>query len=196
MQMDRFNPQQKRGIALALLFLVLFILFSGVFFPLINQYEEKKLAIQKLEHRLESYATIIESRNTIIQQVSTLKESIKSSAIFNTQNSIPLAAADMQQRIKNAVANAGGELSSTQNNPQKEMGRLLKISINVRFSGSMRALQTILFELESAKPFMLIDKIKILGMSGSRNVNTGKVEPVDKVYVSADIASFIPIPTP
>lgn len=194
--MDRFNPQQKRGIALGLLLLVLFILISAIFFPLIMLYEEKKLAIQKLEHRLESYATIIESRNAIIQQVSTLKERIKSSAIFNTENSIPLATADMQQRIKNAVANAGGELSSTQNNPQKEIGRLLKISMNVRFSGSMHALQTILFELESAKPFMLIDKIKILGMSGSRNVHTGKIEPVDKVYISADVSSFIPIPEP
>lgn len=188
---DHFDARQKRWLALGLLGVVIIALIAGLILPLARHYYDNKNTIDILESQLEAYTAKIGSRNDVIRQATAMRSAINTSAIFSNQISIPLASADMQQRIKNTVASSGGELTSTQNLPEKQFDGLTKISMNVRFSGRIAALKKILYELESAKPYMIIEKIKILGATGQRNPINGKIEPVDKAHVSADIASYM-----
>ncbi len=192
MQLDHIELKHKRTVALTILLLLSVIITSGLVLPVLTQYQDNQIEIAKLESRLRIYQNKITSRELIIQQTSDITKSVYELGIFSRQRSIPLATADMQQQIKNAVISSGGELTSTENLANQVLDGLLKLSINVRFSGRVETLKNVLYEIEAAKPYLLVEKIKILGVAGQRNIETGKVEPVDKVYISADIASFLP----
>lgn len=192
MQLNHIELKHKRTVALTILLLLSVIIISGLILPVLAHYQDNQIEIVKLESRLRLYQAKITSREQIIQQTSDITKSVYELGIFSSQRSIPLATADMQQQIKNAVTSSGGELTSTENLSNQALDGLLKLSINVRFSGRVETLKNVLYEIEAAKPYLLVEKIKILGVAGQRNIETGKVEPVDKIYVSADIASFLP----
>ena len=163
--------------------------------PLLRAFYDNQDEIEKLTYQLERFKTITLSREEVLSQASVVKEKIKTSNIFSPKDSSALALADMQQKIKTTVAQAKGELISTQNLVVKQKqneDQPTKIGINIRFAGRVDTLKNILYEFESARPVMIIESIKITGVRGLRNISTGKVDPIDKVDVSMDIVSFLP----
>lgn len=193
---ENLSPKQRQSLALGILIVILGVILTTIAIPLADIYLENSRQIDVLQSRLLKYTNKIASREQIMQQATQTQNDIKSSELFSTQASLPLVLADMQQRIRSALSAANGDLSSTQNLTQKPQDNLLKIGINIRFAGRMDTLEKVLFMIESSRPYMMIENIKILGVRGERNTRTGKIDPVDKINVSADVVSFIPAPAP
>lgn len=193
--LNNFTKKQQQSLALVLFITLFGIFIAGVIMPITNVFYENQDEIETLTSQLERYNNKIASRESVIEQTTLMQDKIKNAAIFSTQSSIPLALADMQQKIKTAISQAKGEIISTQNIAQKQTEEVTKIGINVRFSGRVETLKNILYELESSKPIIIVETIKITGVRGLPNIVTRNIDPIDKVDVSADLVSFMPLET-
>ncbi|KJV06477.1 type II secretion system protein GspM [Methylocucumis oryzae] len=155
MQLDHIELKHKRTVALTILLLLSVIIISGLVLPVLAHYQDNQIEITKLESRLRLYQAKITSREQIIQQTSDITKSVYELGIFSSQRSIPLATADMQQQIKNAVISSGGELTSTENLANQAFDGLLKLSINVRFSGRVETFEKCLIRNRSRKTLFI-----------------------------------------
>ena len=195
MMLDNFTAKQKSSLAIGLLLFLILIIVLGFVVPIVTDYYANKSKIATLQNQMQRYATKAVSRESVIKQTAALKSNIMGSGIVNTQKSIPLVLADMQEKIKSAIITAGAELNSTQYMSQKSADGLIKLGISTSFSGKMEHLKNILYALESAKPYMIIEKIKIYGSGNERSSATGKIDAANKIYVFADIITYIPAVT-
>jgi len=82
-------------------------------------------------------------------------------SLFLSGNTMTIAGAELEQRIKEVVEDSGGALTSSQvelDGPEAKNGFLsLTASIEVDQSG----LQTILYDLEAGTPYLFVDKLAI-----------------------------------
>ncbi|NOT85908.1 MAG: hypothetical protein HOP02_14260 [Methylococcaceae bacterium] len=192
MTFDNFMSKQKKILALGLMILVILSITIGIVMPMVRDYYANKQAIEQLQMQLQRYSNKVASRASVIAQATQLKSTIVNSGLFSTQKSVPLVLAELQEKIKTVVANAGGELTSTQNLTQKPIDGLIKLGINASFSGKIDHLKKILYELESAKPYMIIENIKIYGAGSGHGSATGNIDAANKIFVIADIVTYIP----
>lgn len=189
--MNELTRQQQRWLAAGLLLSLIFITGSLLFVPWYMKVSEYNDAIDKMEFRLERYAEKIIDRNEVLEAVESIKQEIKSLGVFNAGNTEALALAEMQQKIKDAVAASDGNLMSTQALEQQKADGLTKIIVRVRFAGRVETLKNVLYELETAQPYMLVENLQITSVRGMRNPRTRKIEPVDKVNIMMDVVSFM-----
>ncbi len=69
--------------------------------------------------------------------------------------------AGLQSRVDEIAQQAGARLSSTQVMTPRETGGLRLLGIETQFSANLDQLQRILFELETQKPYLLIESLNV-----------------------------------
>ncbi|MGR8932958.1 MAG: type II secretion system protein GspM [Gammaproteobacteria bacterium] len=189
--MNDLTREQQRWLAVGLLLTVVLVAVTLLFVPWYMKISEYNDAIDKMEFRLERFAEKITDREKVVEAVETIKGQIKALGIFNAGSTEALALAEMQQKVKDAVAASEGNLMSTQTLEQQKADSLTKIIVRVRFAGRVETLKNVLYELETAQPYMLVENLQITSVRGMRNPKTRKIEPVDKVNVMMDVVSFM-----
>lgn len=189
--LDRLDDKQQRWLAVGLLAGVILIVGSMLLVPFLGTILEYNETIENLEFRLNRYTGRIVDKEKMQSQVADLRKQLRNAGFFSSQETAAVAIAEMQKKIKQAVQDAGGQMTSTQALPQQEFEGLTKIVVKVRLSGSMEAIRNILYAIETAKPYMVVAKIDINQVRGRRNRKTRKIEPVDKLNVNMDVVGFM-----
>lgn len=191
MALNNFSALQRRSLAIGLMFLVMLSITLLIVRPMVTDYYTNQARITQLQQQLQRFTEQVQNRPIIEKQVSELKNNILGAKVFSAQKSIPLVLAEIQENIKKTVVTAGGELSSIQTLPTKTVNGVTQLGINASFSGKISQLKSILYELESAKPYMIIENIKIYGASNGRTAHS-KIDSANKIMAIADIVTYIP----
>ena len=110
---------------------------------------------------------------------------------FNSQETDALASAEMQEFIKKAIVDAGGQLSSTQALPVSSDDNFNKITVRVRMTGNSAELRTVLYKIETSEPLIIIDQIDIRPMRGTRNRTTRQIESSNELNINFQAVSFM-----
>lgn len=181
----------QRWLAVGLLLLVVSAVVFAVFLPLISTglaYHEEK---NDLLFRLQRQQTIAGREDQVAEALEQIKQQFSEQGYFSTSTTEALASAELQNIVKTAVADAGGQLTSTQGLPGKELDGFFRVAVKVRMTGSMEALVGVLHSIETAVPVLLVDQLDINPVRGARNRKTNKIEPSDQLNVSFQVVSFL-----
>lgn len=181
----------QRWLAVGLLLLVVSAVVFAVFLPLISTglaYHEEK---NDLLFRLQRQQTIAGREAQVAEALEQIKQQFSEQGYFSTSTTEALASAELQNIVKTAVADAGGQLTSTQGLPGKESDGFFRVAVKVRMTGSMEALVGVLHSIETAVPVLLVDQLDINPVRGARNRKTNKIEPSDQLNVSFQVVSFL-----
>ena len=137
------SKQIQRWLAVGLL--VTTILLSGliVIVPLINKGLELHEAKNNLVFRLRQYERILARKDAVLTNMNTLKEQYLARGLLNSQSTGALASAEIQEFIKKAIVEAGGQLSSTQALPITTKNEFSRITVSVRMTGNSEVLRTV-----------------------------------------------------
>lgn len=192
MMFNNLSSTQRSSLAIGLMFFCFLTITFGIAMPLVAKFDADQDRVAQLQEQLQRYNSQISNRPDLMAQTAELKSTILASGVFSLQKSVPLVLAELQQKIKTLVTAANGELISTQNLPQTPMDGLIKLGIGASFSGKINELKQILYAFETAKPYMLLENIKIYGLDNQHG-NPGKIENANKVMVAVDIVTFIPL---
>ncbi len=96
--------------------------------------------------------------------------------------------------IKQAIIEAGGQLSSTQGLPVVTKNNFNRIPINVRMTGNSEVLRAVLHKIETATPLVVVEQIDIRPMRGVRNKVTHQIDPSNELSVNFQAVSFMKKP--
>ena len=187
--------RMQRWLAVGLLFLVVAVVVFAVLLPLVTTglayYEEKN----DLLFRLQRQQTIAGRETQVKEQLELIKQQFLEQGYFSTSSTEALASAELQNIVKTAVADAGGQLTSTQGLPGKLSDGFFRVAVKVRMTGTTEALVGVLHTIESAVPVLLVDQLDINPVRGVRNRKTNKIDPSDQLNVSFEVISFLRSPS-
>lgn len=186
---NKYPPQ--RWFAVGLLIAVILMVISFLIVPLVSEALNLRDEKNELLFRLERYQRIIAKKEAVIANIDKIKQDTSTQSYFSSQGTEALASADLQQFVKTAIANGGGQLTSTQVLPSKTEGEFIRIAVKVRMNGDIETLRTVLFQIESSIPLFVIDDLDIRPERGIRNRITRKIEPSNKLNISFQASSFM-----
>jgi general secretion pathway protein M len=185
------NNQNERLLAVGLLLAVISFISFVIIVPLVNQglalHDEKNA----LSFRFEQYQRILSRKQNIVDEMEMLKSDIADQNYLSTQNTTALASAELQEMIKQAILESGGQLSSTQGLPVVTKNNFQRIPINVRMTGSSEVLRAVLHKIETATPLVVVEQIDIRPMRGVRNKTTHQIDPSNELSVNFQAISFM-----
>jgi general secretion pathway protein M len=185
------NNQNERLLAVGLLLAVISFISFVIIVPLVNQglalHDEKNA----LSFRVEQYQRILSRKQNIVDEMEMLKSDIADQNYLSTQNTTALASAELQEMIKQAILESGGQLSSTQGLPVVTKNNFQRIPINVRMTGNSEVLRAVLHKIETATPLVVVEQIDIRPMRGVRNKTTHQIDPSNELSVNFQAISFM-----
>ncbi len=181
----------QHWLALALLILMLLIVLFSAIVPLVStglDYHEQK---KELAFRLQRVRHIVAGKDRVIENIERIKQQYQSQNYFSTRNTVALASADLQKFVKSAISQAGGQLTSTQVLAGSSENGFNRVTVKVRMSGDIDILHSVLHEIETAVPVMIVDQIDIRPVRGKRNRKTRKIEQSNKLNISFQVVGFM-----
>ncbi|MEY3786273.1 MAG: hypothetical protein RIQ94_1796 [Pseudomonadota bacterium] len=195
-KIDLFTPElQQRWVALSILIVVVILIFLIFILPLIT----KKIELSEVKNnfvvKLQQYERILANKDLVSTNMANITNEHKSQGYFNSQETDALASAEMQEFIKKAIVDAGGQLSSTQALPVSSDDNFNKITVRVRMTGNSEELRAVLYKIETSEPLIIIDQIDIRPMRGTRNRITRQIESSNELNINFQAVSFMRKPT-
>lgn len=185
------NKQMGRWLAVGLLLTIIFFLCLVVLAPAISKWTELNEEKITLARRYNQYKRILTEKDSVVDSMSSIKKQVFEQGYFNSQQTEALSSAELQEVIKKAIVDAGGQLSSTQALPVKNKDRFSQITVSVRMTGNAEVLRAVLYRLETSTPFIIIDQLDIRPMRGVRNRLTRRLEPSNNMNINFQAVSFM-----
>ncbi len=190
MHIDK-SPKMQRWLALSLLIIVVLVISLIVIAPLLSKGLELHKSKNDLIFRLQQYERILATKNTVVASMAKIKEQHDLQSYFNSQETDALASAEMQAFIKKTIVDAGGQLSSTQALPVNNKNKFSKITVKVRMNGNSEVLRTVLYNIETSTPLIIIDQIDIRPLRGTMNNVTHQIDANNNLNVNFQVVSFM-----
>jgi general secretion pathway protein M len=170
---------------------VVVVIILVIIVPVVSKKMELGDAKNNLVFRLQQYERILAKKESVIASMANLKKQHEGPGYFNSQETDALASAEMQEFIKKAIVDAGGQLSSTQALPVSNKDKFSRITIRVRMTGNSEVLRAVLYKIETATPLIIVDQIDIRPMRGTRNRTTRQIEASNELNVNFQAVSFM-----
>jgi len=188
---SRLSPPQSRLLAIALLLLCMGVVVQLIAWPAWRMYRNDRQAVEQQRDQIERFKRIAKRAPEIKQRLQELEERRKRDQYVLTEGSTILAAAALQERVKAIVEQSGGRLTSTQVPPAVAEGAYNKVTVKVRMSVTTPALQSILYELESGVPYLVVDNVAVLSRRARRRKQT-QPQP-QTLDVRFDLSGYMPL---
>lgn len=176
------GPFEKSGnsclISAGILGGLLIVVALGVFLPWQTQMAEYDDRIETLSSQLARFEGMRGTRPQLEEEYRLLREKLTKAEFFLDAATPALAAAALQNRVKEVVNAQGGSLVSTQNVEEAAKEKPSRIAVRVRMNGDDAALLKVLYELEGGRPQLFVDNVsvrahtKARGRGDARNVET------------------------
>jgi general secretion pathway protein M len=183
--------ERQRWFAIGLLIAVLLIVSMVILVPLVTKGLEFHETKNALVFRLQQYERILAKKDAVVESMDKIKKQHEQQGYFNSKGTSALASAEMQEFIKKAIVDAGGQLNSTQALPVSTKDEFSRITVRVRMTGNSEVLRTVLYKIETSAPLIIIDQIDIRPMRGRRNRKTRQIEPSNELNVNFQAVSFM-----
>jgi general secretion pathway protein M len=194
---DSLNARQQRWLAVGLLLLACLLVGFIIIMPIINKGLALREQRQNLVFKLQQYERILVKKEVLMASMDSIKQQYAEQNYFYKQTTEALVSAEMQEFIKTVIAEAGGQLSSTQaitpddSDTSDNTAELSKIAIKVSMIGSSPTLRNVLYKIENALPLMLIDQLEIRSVRGQSDPKTGKTAATNELEISFQAVSFM-----
>jgi general secretion pathway protein M len=185
------SKQIQRWLAVGLLVGTILIIGLLVIVPLVNKGLELNETKNNLVFKLQQYERILAGKDAGIASMSAIKKQYQERGLLNSQATGALASAEVQEFIKKTIAEAGGQLSSTQALPLSTKNEFSRITVNVRMTGNSEVLRTVLYKIETSTPLIIINEIDIRPMRGVRNRTTRQIDQSNELNINFQAVSFM-----
>ncbi|MEO8740802.1 MAG: type II secretion system protein GspM [Casimicrobiaceae bacterium] len=186
--MRPLDPKQSRALAVALLFVAVFLALAVLLAPFLLMHRHYNQAIDSAQDRLERYRRIAAQGPELQKALEALRE--KQGRRFYLKNTASnLAGAEMQDLVRAAVENNGGRITTIQIVATRDDGSFRQIGVNLQLFATTANLQKILYAIETQQPYMLVENLTVRPLNAFRGFKPAPgAEP--EVSVLLDVSGF------
>lgn len=182
---------KSRLSALGLLLGVVVLLYLAIVAPLAGLAHGYSDSAEELQFRLERLRKVAAEKDGLMRRLESIRAGEQSDDRFLARTTAALASAELQTQIKQAVGEAGGELTSTQVIPEHNEERFTRVAVKVRMNGSTEVLKEVLYRFESAKPMLFVENLNIRPIRIPRNPALKNQAIPDKLSVDFDVVGYM-----
>lgn len=164
------NDRRHMLLALGLLVSIVTGIAAFTWLPLMESVKKNRGRISYLVERVDQIERLKSTQHRLRNTLAQLQNSTGSidSNQFVTAKSPILGAATLQRRIKQTIAANNARQISSQPLSSSDASDLHKLQVAVSFTGDLRALHNILYELETVEPKIFIEELLIAKKPGRR----------------------------
>lgn len=189
--MTEVPPIIGRILALALLLgLVLLAVVAGVL-PFAEKWRATGEALDFNRDMIARLTRSTAHRGSYGAQIDMLQARINESGLYIRAETEPLAAAEVQERLKRAVGLHGGELRSVQSLPSQVEENLTRIGLRVVMTGRLGPMIHVLHELETGEPYLFAGNLQIK-TARQRRRRRNQEQRTGNLSIRFDIYGYMP----
>ncbi len=188
---ESLNNSQRRWLALSLFLLVTLILVMTIIWPIVDQSRQNKQKIESLSMRLQRYKQVAAGKQQVVEKLDSSKARLDKNNQFFKSKSYALASADLQQLVKDAIKQSGGLVTSTQVIPETNEGQFDRVAIRIQLSASITALKEILYKVESSRPMLIVDNLRIRSSKGVYDRKLRKRVETDVLTITLEVFGYM-----
>ncbi len=182
------KPEHSRALALALLFVAVFLGLALLLAPFLLLHRHYNAAIDSAQERLDRYRSISAQAPGLQKTLDALREK-QGRRFFLKNTASNLAGAELQDLVRAAVENNGGRITTIQITAPRDDGRFRQIGLNLQLFANTASLQKILYAIETQQPYMVVDNLTVRPLNGFRGFRPAPgAEP--EMNVLLDVTGF------
>ncbi|MEM7021856.1 MAG: type II secretion system protein GspM [Pseudomonadota bacterium] len=185
----------SRIAALGLLGLVVVGGYALVVVPVMSAFQENGEAIERAETLLQRQRALADQRPLLEERLGEQQEQAETVAGYLEGPSDALAAAQLQDRVKDVVEAAGGELRSTRILPAEPIDAspgTRRTALRVQMIVSIAGLAEVLYDLEEGQPYIMIDELSVRNQRERRRRRRNAPDTGEpKLDVSLQLSGFV-----
>jgi len=186
MMMQGLSPRLSRALAVSLLVATAGGMWSFAIDPMIGAFQGTQAHIDEVADRLERFRRLGHNRAELERMAAEQRRTWEDSGILLTAETPVLAAANLQKSVKDIAGRHQIALRSVQPLAPSPEGQVVKIGVRVRLETDAESFQKLLYELESASPYLFLDQVDIRAMLTGAQQRA----PV-RLDVQADIVGYM-----
>lgn len=157
------NQRLRQLLALLILLVVLGLLLMLILLPLAERWRSDGESIDSLENQLAVYRRVVAKLPEQQARLEQLRQNDPAQALYLPESRPALAAADLQQRVGQLVAQSGGQVISTQIISREDPAAPMPaVALKVHMRGETEQLVRILHGLAYSQPLLLVDNLLVL----------------------------------
>lgn len=155
------SPALSRIAALGLLAIMLSAAWLYGAEPTIRAYAADRADVAQAAERLARYRSIDSSFEDLQSELQRVSRNLDRASLVINAATPALASAALQERVRSAISEAGGEQRSVQVIPSEDLDPFVQVGVRVTATTPMTRLIDLLSGLESDEPFIAVDDIVV-----------------------------------
>ncbi len=176
------SPPVQRGLAVAILIVLIAVLYFGLVQPLADNYFADRQTVAQLKDAGAKYRRAAEELPARQAQLDALARDQASAAGFLQGPSDTLIAAQIQNRIKSLADAAKVDLRSSQVLPGAEEGKLKRIAVREQLTGTIGGILAVFHGLEApGSPSLFLDNISLRTRLAATRANAPAADEIIEV---------------
>ena len=183
--------ENKKWIAISLLVMIIALMVGLFVYPLISLGLDYRETRRDHIFNYRRYKKTLLKKETLTKNFEVISQEYTAKNYFYTNETIALASADLQSFITTTITDAGGQIIRKSSSSKASKDNFNHIIIDVNMTVTMAALRTILYEIETVTPLIIINHIRIKAAPKKRNVKTRKLESSNQLTVNFKASSFV-----
>jgi general secretion pathway protein M len=175
------NKQQQR-LAIGILAVVIVLALLVTAGPIWVANASRQAALDQADDRLQRYQQIAARDAELLPQYEAMLRQQRTSGNHLRSETSAVAGAELQRLVKKITAANGAQILSTQILPVSQEQGLLRVSLKVRLRGTLPAILTSLYEIETDDIHMFLDDVALRDNMVGRTRDTGQPRPMDAEF--------------
>jgi len=160
---------QGRLLALALLFIPLILLFRFGIMPIWDAYQSGGSRIAQAREQLDRYQRLGSQVDAWREYERRLRDTGQLAPYLIDAPNAALAAASVQQRLKDVASAHDGRILSTRVIKSSDQdGPFERITVGARLQLTLEGLQSLVHELETGQPYLFFDNVSVMSRPARR----------------------------
>lgn len=153
------NERQHAALSVAILIVGLLLIYAALIMPGLTKRSNFNEQLEDLQFQYSRFNHLEKQRDQIIDELQQLRQEQTDATGFLENKPQALAAADLQNYIKNIIESNSGNLISTQVVRHETSETFPDIRIKIHMRADIDALQEVFYDLEANQPTLLIDNL-------------------------------------
>jgi general secretion pathway protein M len=181
----------RKVVAIVLSLVTVFFAWEVVVGPVAGEFAEYEQNVAQYSELITRYRAVAAQRVPLEKERDRLKQEIESRSGLLAGTNPALVGAGLQDQIKNVVSTHGGKLQSAQILAPASEKELTRVSVRVVMSSEVPALQKILYDLETASPYLFIDDVDVRKRVTRRRQPGVRVEADEQLTVRITVYGYV-----
>ncbi len=169
------GPAVQKLLAVALLAAVAFAAWAGGVVPIKESFDRFEATAAQSRDLIARYRSILAGAAALRAEIAAIRRNRVLKEGILVAPSAELGAAILQGKVKQAALAGEAKLISIQVLAAKKEAEFTRVGVRARLKGTVAALQTALFELETAWPALVVDNINV--RARTRRLRRNRTKP-------------------